>query len=75
MQNFTSKQSADGFQLTMEDEVQCIFIYLFSLSNFQQRLLLHRIGTGMGFTFPVRSSKGLEREMAVDIRLAVTVYG
>lgn len=75
MQNFTSKQSADGFQLTVEDEVPCIFIYLFSLSNFQQRLLLHRIGTGMEFTFPVRSSTGLEREMAVDIRLAVTVCG
>jgi hypothetical protein len=50
-------------------------MYLFSLSNFQQRLLLHRIGTGMGCIFPVRSSSGLEREMAVGIKLAVTVYG
>lgn len=75
MQNLTSKQSVNGFQLTVEDEMQYIFIYLFSLSNFQQRLLLHRIGTGMEFTFPVRSSSGLEREMAVDIRLVVTVCG
>jgi hypothetical protein len=51
-----------------------MFIYLFSLSNFQW-LHLHRIGTGMEFTFPVRTSSGLEREMAVDIRVAVIEYG
>jgi hypothetical protein len=58
IQNFRKKQSACGFQLSIESEVQYVFMYLFSLSNFQQRLLLHRIGTGMGYIFPVRSSSG-----------------